>query len=262
MKLCLGALWLLCFIQKSLGSPSMNDVDCLRSLDYDMLFQSQIDMLDTGGICNQNEIRLNAHKKGMEHAYNDLTSSLNHSILIGGYWTIPNFLWNAATNHQCHLKKINTCRPDLWLPLGILINCSDSIEQSLNWSQRTLHQKFSKLERLIPNTEVKSALPFPNLFNVTILDIKQSDVCQKQNSIVCHKQMSQHGGHKSRCSYYFCHTTEARDMIEITVKYENTNTTVSILMMCHTLPGNTGIPDDTKCHFLKPQTSFVFCDKE
>ncbi|CAF1225474.1 unnamed protein product, partial [Didymodactylos carnosus] len=135
------------------------------------------------------------------------------------------------------------------------------------WSQQILNTNHS-LERIIPNSETDfdSLLSFPNLFNITYVDVKKTVPCQKSNSIACHKRMVQNG--KSQCSFNLCHTTNSTRMIEVIFKYEETNNLVTMLVMCHLLTTDEkkryqtdGVAEEEICHFVTPQTSYFICIK-
>ncbi|CAF4789804.1 unnamed protein product, partial [Rotaria sp. Silwood1] len=129
-------------------------------------------------ICvQQSEHRIKVQHLGMEHLFSAL-SNLHHSIRIGGYWTIPNFLWNPITNHRCNLEKVNMCRPELWNHHDdIKISCFENEFELLKWSKQILIPT-KHLDSRIPNaeTDFESLLPFPNLFNVTIINVEQSQI--------------------------------------------------------------------------------------
>ncbi|CAF3845442.1 unnamed protein product [Rotaria sp. Silwood1] len=202
----------------------------------------------------------------MEHLFSAL-SNLHHSIRIGGYWTIPNFLWNPITNHRCNLEKVNMCRPELWNHHDdIKISCFENEFELLKWSKQILIPT-KHLDSRIPNaeTDFESLLPFPNLFNVTIINVEQSQICQKSSSIVCHKRMDLHNDRK--CSFYLCHTTKSTELINVTFQYEPTKIMVTMSMMCHPLTKKQTrdyrtFKEDKICHFLSPQANFFLCDNQ
>jgi hypothetical protein len=282
-------LVLICFIQSYNFAP-IAKIDCppLPTAKL-IILQDQLLALDgptgtcTASVCNGRRKRSivssnpmcdqeldnldKMHHKGMEHIRSSLTY-LNHSIEIGGYWTIPNFLWNSSVIHQCNFNTIGICQQEEWMHHHDLqISCFDNEQKLLNWIQNILNINDSrKLNRLITNTEINldQKLPFPNLFNVTILAFKNREICDKSrtNSIACHKRMD-----GEQCSFYLCHTTSSTEMVDVTLQYEPTNIRLTMTMMCHPLTQEQakeneikgGIPNDKICHFLTPQTHFFIC---
>jgi hypothetical protein len=227
--------------------------------------------MHSASICEQQRgYRIQSHHIGMEHLKSTLLP-LPRSILIGGYWNISNFLWNPATNDRCNLQKVDICRPELWdHHHDTNMSCFENKIQLLNWSRQIINITHD-IQQISPNSETdfERLLPFPKLFEVKIIDIQPFQLCPKSNSIVCHKRMNQTDN--SQCSFYFCHTVNANtsQVISVTFKYEQeqTETLVTMLMMCHPLTTQEikeyrTVKGDQMCHFLRPQTSFFLCNKK
>jgi hypothetical protein len=208
-----------------------------------------------------------AHKRGIQHLHEELMT-LNSSIVIGGFLSIPNLIWDPNANHKCSLHKIDICQSAAWHHhRGVKMSCFKDREKLMDWSMKTLGA-INDLIEIIPNDAIdyESFLPFPNLFNITIINVKQSvSLCPKSNSVACHKRMSKQG----QCSFYLCHTTASTDLMEITLKYEPTQVAVKMLFMCHPegpednereVFGSRFKEGDRICHILRPQTSFFLCE--
>lgn len=223
--------------------------------------------LGSSSMCNQEQEKLIKRQYlTMEHLFSRLTT-LNHSIEIGGYWTIPNFLWNPYTNDRCDLKKVELCRSEIHNHQDdVRLACFENEFQLLRWSRQIKKSVKTDFQRIIPNRHIAfdELLPYPNVFNVTILQFEQYNLCKKPNPIVCHRRMNLNGN--SQCSFYLCHTTKSTDIWNLTFFYEPTRTRFNMLMMCHVLRSDQikeyqTVLGDKVCHFLTPQTNFLLCDK-
>ena len=126
---------------------------------------------------------------------------MNNSITIGGFWTIPNLAWDANANQKCDIQKVDVCQPIFWRHHDqIIISCFADRLKMMNWSMTILHA-INNLTQIVPNDAInyETLLPFPNLFNVTIENVKQSaSICPKSNSVTCHMRMRRQG----QCSFY------------------------------------------------------------
>jgi hypothetical protein len=199
---------------------------------------------------------------GMFHTYKSLLS-LNQTITIGGHLIVPNL--QTRYKRECNLKGFKKCTKREWLDEKRWCFNNQEEHQLLNYSQHILGTQSSmKYVSSVVDQNWK-LLPFPNLFNVTILDVKPLKSCRNSQPIACHMTL------ENSCLFYMCHTDNTIKLIQLTVGYKQLK--VDLIMTCHLesikhyksmdrlyfiLQQHGG--QDTLCHLASPQTNFYLCE--
>ncbi|CAF2772143.1 unnamed protein product [Rotaria sp. Silwood2] len=261
--------FLLCIIIYQCYSSNL-DAEC-RSEFHNMLLEND----GSGGGCltkcynkeTSCEAKISAARQiqliGKFHTYRSLLQ-FNQTITIGGHMTISGL--ETYYRRECDLKGFKKCEKTEWLNDKRWCFNITQEDQLLKLSQSVLKTQPS-MKRVSPIVDENwKLLPFPNLFNVTILSVKSLESCNKtRQPIACHMML------ENDCLFYMCHTNNETKLIQLTIKYEQL--TVDLIMMCHLesithymlgdriyrmLKQNGG--QDTICHFANPQTNFFLCE--
>ncbi|CAF1500909.1 unnamed protein product, partial [Rotaria sordida] len=142
------------------------------------------------------------------------------TITIGGHYIIPNLLWNNTSEYnRCDLNSLSQCQATKHSGLKDDDDGDDSQvclfneDEIANYTQNQL--KTDRFTKVLPyESENISQLPFPDAFNVTINSVKPSTLCATSNSAIsCHLAID------NDCSFYFCHTINITQVIEVTFEY-------------------------------------------
>jgi hypothetical protein len=186
-------------------------------------------------------------------------------ITVGGYFTIRDLLWNNSDQSTCNTSILK------WCERNDGSKCYFNEKQIFRASQQVLKTK--NVVKVLPIvSENVESLPFPSTFNLSIVNIKSSNVCKENKIFICHLVM------EDECSYYMCHHGNSKkSVLQMKLKYQNPSSTSSLIvdmtMICDyfefkkmrntnsiiykMLKENGG--SGTLCHFASPQTTFLLC---
>ncbi|UJR20020.1 hypothetical protein I4U23_023154 [Adineta vaga] len=173
-------------------------------------------------------------KKPFNHSlyqgwYQNPTSlAVNNTLSFGGPWgDVHQINDDDEVIDTCEISNISICNNDNNVP-GEIRQCFHQIDEIKSYASDLFDVSNEKIE-ILKEDEKLAQLPFPETFNVTILEVSQITGCNG-NPIVCHSMKT----NASDCNtLYLCHAVKGTIVKQVIVDYNEEINDIKMYAMCH-----------------------------